>query len=274
MPLAKSGGVYERVEFPQLTFSVLDEDYATREEEITLSVGPQTARAHSVPLMRYPKFAVVDGQGSPSNILLAFPAGLQGYKFSRQFPRLVGSESSENLVLSLHIDDDLPTIAYGAIEFERSLELDSSEATDERSQASVSSTLAVFFAVDLGDANHLEPRRWTCRDISESRYGRPYQRCYHGMYDLELRTRSQLVNLTDPFFDDLVPSTWDHRSLLRKEGAKTGHGTVVLDDRTWDFSNANSVLRRNDDGHVIDVTLEDGIEHRETIIVAQITFPD
>lgn len=266
------GRVWKRVYFPQITFSVPDEGCAAREEEVTLSLDFQT-RSHQTPLMQYPKLYDLGGRRSPLNILLAFPTGLQGYQLLRRFPP-TESKSYSGLVLCLYIDEDLPAIAYGAIEFEKSLDPDPSEVTVGNSQSSVKSRLAVLFAIALGDADHLEPRRWTCRDISPSRFERCYESRIRSSYGLELRARTQLAALIDPLSDDLDPMTWERRALLRREGAQTGHGNVFLDDRTWDFSGASFVLRRDDDGHVLGVTSEGGCDPRESVIVAQITFPD
>jgi hypothetical protein len=158
------------------------------------------------------------GRRSPTNILLAFPAGLHSYRLLQQFPPTAEFKPMRSLILCLCVDDDLPTIAYGAIEFEKSWERDPGEATGENSRTRRGSCFAVFFAVDLGDPDHPGPRRWTCRDISSARFEKSYPPNPHYMYDLELRARSQLVCLTDPSCDGPVSITWDrrdHRSLLR-----------------------------------------------------------
>jgi Heterokaryon incompatibility protein (HET) len=274
MPLLRSGGVHTRVEFPSVTLSVLDAGYTARETEITQPIYYSAARHHAAPTMSHLTSALDHGRRFLANILLAFPAGLHGYKRLQQFPPTKYSNPVSSLVLRLHIDDDLPSIAYGAIEFEKILGLDSGETTDENSRAPLSSRLAVFFAVDLGDADDLRPRRWTCRDISTYRFENSY--LFYSLYEdaLELRARTQLVNLSDPSFDELVPSTWERRSLLKGKGAQAGCGIILLDEFPRDISNTEFVLRRGDnDGHGCHITSEGGSIPRETAIVAQIIFP-
>lgn len=270
-----TGRVCTRVEFPSATFGVSSAGYTAREKEITLPI--YWPASHGAPALPYPSIAPGYGRRSPSNILLAFPAGLHGYKRLRKFPLTTytgyGRDMS-NLILVLSVDDDLPTIAYGAIEFEKSLEPDPSEATDENSWIALRSRLAVFFAVDLGDADNPDPRRWTCRDISTPRFEKSDQSDSPYTYGLELRARTQLVSLSDPSSDELVSSTWDRRSLLRGEGPQAGRGLIFLDELACDVSNAEFVLRRGgNDRNGSDMASEGSRGPRETVIVAQIIFP-
>lgn len=267
IPLIISGDLHTRGHFPSATLSVSNSGYTAKESEITLPIHYGASMHHGRLVMSYPTPRLGYGRSFPIDILLTFPAGLQSYRYLRQFPP-VKDPAMKGFLLCLFVDDDLPTVAYGAVEFEKYSQPDPSKPAGEISR------LAVFFAVDLGDVDRPGPRRWTCRDISWCQFQKrsKYQTC--DTYSLELRARSQLICLTDSSFDDMVVATWETQFLLRSESAQADHGIILVDEAARDFSNAESFLQRGgNDGDGSDMTSTRNRRPKDAVIVAQIIFP-
>jgi hypothetical protein len=252
MPLMPFGHKYIRLGFPSVTLSVSNIGYTSKETEVTLPIyGPNT---NSQPVIRRLRHSSGYWRRSHVSILLAFPAGLRGYKLLQRFPRPLEPSDPADISLQLYVDDDNRTIVYRAVEFERTLESEPSETT-EKAAATQARRVAVLFAAELGNHDDPTPRRWTCRDISCPRFE---GRWWHGYSDLESRTRSQLAYLTDPSLDEMVMLGWEHRFLLKGEVAQADHGVILLND---------SVCKHN-------TTFLDNFTLTEALIIAQIIFPD
>lgn len=252
MPLDELDHQYVRVRFPAVTLSVSNVSYTPKETEIILPIYGWDRHVATVVTM--PR--ILDRENlsrSPISILLTFPNGFGNYRTVQKFPSHDEIGMSKTF-LYLCIDEDAPDMAYGAIEFENHLEPNLDDAIGTRK-----SQLAVFFVVDLSNSDRRGPKRWACRDISWSQFGK--YKLQSEPCNLELRARSMLLNMTDNNADEMALPTWEHQSSFRMESKEADRGVILLDDLVSDLPYSRS---RDP---------EDSSEAKEKIIIAQIIFP-
>lgn len=161
MPLwgdSKNG--FRRIAFPSVTLSVAQKDWFVPSlVDIVLPI--YTERDVTVQLPRLLPPVSYPGRMSRVSILLTWLNGAGPRNIKEMFPDnghglSVPDATSplriDRALLRLQFDDVVPTVAYGAIEFE------SGDAANSDN---------LLFAAEFESGDSLRPRRWICRDFKD-----------------------------------------------------------------------------------------------------------